>query len=57
MVKCTVVQPLRICTGRMTHRGVEVYVKVKCTVVQALRFCTGRTAHRWGLYRYSCTLT
>jgi hypothetical protein len=36
MVKCTVVQALRLCTGRM----------VKCIVIQALRICTGRTAHR-----------
>jgi hypothetical protein len=35
-VKCTVVQALRLCTGRT----------VKCTVVQALRLCTGRTAYR-----------
>jgi hypothetical protein len=35
-VKCTVVQALRLCTGRT----------VKCTLVQALRICTGRTAYR-----------
>jgi hypothetical protein len=32
-VKCTLVQALRLCTGRT----------VKCTLVQALRLCTGRT--------------
>jgi hypothetical protein len=35
-VKCTLVQALRLCTGRT----------VKCTLVQALRFCTDRTAYR-----------
>jgi hypothetical protein len=35
-VKCTLVQALRLCTGRT----------LKCTDVQALRLCTGRTAHR-----------
>jgi hypothetical protein len=34
--KCTLVQALRLCTGRT----------VKCTVVQALRLCTGRTVKR-----------
>jgi hypothetical protein len=32
-VKCTLVQALRLCTGRT----------VKCTLVQALRLCTSRT--------------
>jgi hypothetical protein len=32
-VKCTLVQALRLCTGRT----------VNCTLVQALRLCTGRT--------------
>jgi len=51
-VKCTLLQPLRLCTGRTARkgsRGIAVtvrYLKVQCTVVQALRLCTGRTAHR-----------
>jgi hypothetical protein len=35
-VQCTLVQALRLCTGRT----------VKCTLVQALRLCLGRKAHR-----------
>jgi hypothetical protein len=35
-VNCTLVQALRLCTGRT----------VNCTLVQALRLCTGRTFHR-----------
>ena len=46
MLKCTVVQALRLCTGRTVHRGSRGKGKVKCTVVQALRLCIGCTNHR-----------
>ena len=51
-LKCTLVQALRLCTGRTAHRGSRGiaftvrYLNVQCTVVQALRLCTGRTAHK-----------
>jgi len=57
-VKCTLVQALRLCTGRTAHRGSRGIALlfldhgtgrgcgVRCTLVQALRLCTGRTAHR-----------
>ena len=38
-VKCTLVQALRLCTGRTAHRGIRG--------IALLRLCTGRTAHRW----------
>ena len=52
--KCTVVQALRLCTGRTAHResrGIAVLfldqgTRRECTVVQALRLCTGRTAYK-----------
>ena len=37
-VKCTLVQALRLCTGRTAHRGSRG--------IAILRLCTGRTAHR-----------
>ena len=37
-VKCTLVQALRLCTGRTVHRGSRG--------IALLRLCTGRTAHR-----------
>jgi hypothetical protein len=37
-VKVTLVQALRLCTGRMVHRGSRG--------IALLRLCTGRTAHR-----------
>jgi hypothetical protein len=37
-VKCTLVQALRLCTGRMARRGSRGIAR--------LRLCTGRTAHR-----------
>jgi len=45
-VKCTLVEALRLCTGRTAHTGNRGIVKVKCTLVHALRLCTGRTTHR-----------
>jgi hypothetical protein len=37
-VKVTLVQALRLCTGRTAHRG--------SIGIALLRLCTGRTAHR-----------
>ena len=37
-VKCTLVQALRLCTGRTAHRGNRG--------IAILRLCTGRTAHK-----------
>jgi hypothetical protein len=48
-LKCTVVQALRLCTGRTVKFTVVQALRlctgrtVKCTLVQALRLCTGRT--------------
>jgi hypothetical protein len=48
-VKCTLVQALRLCTGRTVKCTVVQALRfctghaVKCTLVQALRLCTGRT--------------
>jgi hypothetical protein len=50
-VKCTLVQALRLCTGRTVKCTVVQALRlstgrtVKCTFVQALRLCTERTAH------------
>ena len=55
-VKCTLVQALRLCTGRTAHRGSRGIVLLRlCTgrtahrgsrVIAILRLCTGRTVHR-----------
>jgi hypothetical protein len=37
-VKCTLLQALRLCTGRTAHRGSRG--------IALLRLCAGRTAHR-----------
>ena len=58
-VRYTVVQALRLCTGRTAHRGSRGIALllldhdirrgwgVRFTLVQTLRLCTSRTAHRW----------
>jgi hypothetical protein len=52
LLKCTVVQALRLCTGRTVQCTVVQALRfctsrtVKCTPVQALRLCTSHTAHR-----------
>ena len=55
-VKCTLVQALRLCTGRTAHKGSRGIVLLRlCTGrtahresrgIAILRLCTGRTAHR-----------
>jgi hypothetical protein len=48
-LKCTLVQALRLCTGRTVKCTLVQALRlcrgrtVKCSVVQALRLCTGRT--------------
>jgi len=56
VVKCTIVQVLRLCTGRTAHRGSRGMAILRlCTGrtaqrgssgIALLRLCTGRTAHR-----------
>ena len=55
-VKCTLLQALRLCTGRTVHRGSRGIALLRlCTghtvhrgsrSIALLRLCTGRTAHR-----------
>jgi hypothetical protein len=56
ILKCTLVQALRLCTGRTAHKGSRVIALLRlCTgrtahkgsrVIAILRLCTGSTAHR-----------